>query len=265
MSDLNNFFNNNSNNNNNNKNENNNSIDDFYNPGPNQELEIDDTRDLVDSPDTNYNNREINDNSNLVNLNHLPNTKFDREYNFDDGIDKKTIIKNIVLITIVVIVGFFLVYNYSGVKKEPTESPTEEPTQEVPITPDNQTSQETPQTEEGTINHSDDEIYLEVSTSKTITGSGIEQIGKEKFYKTDINREINSNGVNFIIKEFTDKEVTLVLNSDLIDTSSSLGCRKNYCTAGSEVTIDGKITVILETPDKENKINYSFNIYNIKY
>ena len=265
MSDLNNFYNNNSNNKNNNKNQNNNSIDDFYNPGPNQELEIEDTRDLVDSPDTNYENREINDNSNLVNLNHLPDAKFDREYNFDDGIDKKTIIKNVILITIVVIVGFFLVYNFSGVKKEPTPSPAPEPTQEIPITPDNQTPQETPATNEGTINHSDDEIYLEVSTSKTIAGSGIEQIGKEKFYKSDINREINSNGVNFIIKEFTDKEVTLVLNNDLIDTSSSLGCRKNYCTAGSEVTIDGKITVILETPDKENKINYSFNIYNIKY
>ena len=155
--------------------------------------------------------------SNLVNLNHLPDAKFDREYNFDDGIDKKTIIKNVVLLLVVVIVGFYLVYNFSGVKKQPTPSTTPEPTQEAPVTPDNQTPQDTPATDEGTINHTDDEMYLEVSTSRTVKGSGIEQIGKEKFYKSDINREINSNGVSFTITKFTDKEVTLILNTELYD------------------------------------------------
>ena len=98
-----------------------------------------------------------------------------------------------------------------------------------------------------------------------INGSGIEQVGKEVFYKTDISREINSNGVNFIIKKVNNKGVTIVLNTELIDTTSSVGCRKNLCTVGSEIKLDGKITVIFETPEKENKTNYSFNVYNIKY
>lgn len=262
MSDLNNFFNNPNDNNNNN---NNNTTDDFYDPSPNQEPEIEDNRNLVDSPDTDY-NRRINDNSNMINLNHLPDAKFEREYNFDEGEDKKTIIKNIILILLVVIIGFFLVYNFSGVKKDSTPS-EETPTPEVTNTPEASTppQESTPVENEENTNHSDEEIYLEVSTSKTIKGSGIEQVGKEKFYQPDINKEINSNGVSFIIKSFTDKDVTLILNTELIDTSSTLGCRKNLCSVGSEVTLDGKITVILETTDKENKINYSFNLYNIKY
>ena len=98
MSDLNNFFNYNSNDNNDNKNMNNNNYDDFNTPGPNHELEIEDNRDLVDSPDTNYDDRRINDNSNMINLNHLPNAKFDRDYYFDDDIDKKTIIITFMLV-----------------------------------------------------------------------------------------------------------------------------------------------------------------------
>ena len=270
MSDLNNFFNYNSNDNNDNKNKNNNnSVDDFNTPGPNHELEIEDNRDLVDSPDTNYDDRSINDNSNMINLNHLPNAKFDRDYYFDDDIDKKTIIKNVILITIVVIIGFFLVYNFSGVKKEPTPTPSSESSKDAPTRPDSSSAptEDSPVVEEdGTIKHSDDEMYLEVSTSKTIEGSGIEQIGKEKFYKSDMNREINSNGVSFIIKKFSDKEVTIVLNTELSDTSSTVpGCKKHVCSAGTEVTLDGKMTIIFETLEKDNKTNYSFNVYNIKY
>ncbi len=262
MSDLNNFFNNNSDNNNNNNN--NNSIDDFYNPSPNQELEIEDNRNLVDAPDTNY-NRQINDNSNFINTNNLPNARLERDYHFEDETDKKTIIKNVILILIVVIVGFFLVYNYSGVKKSSSTEGTT-PVEETPTQQDTPIVQETPTVEQdGTVTHSDDEVYLEVSTSRPVAGSGIEQIGKEKFYKTDINREINSNGVSFIIKEVSNKGVKIVLNTDLNDTSASVGCRKNLCTAGTEITLDGKITVIFETLDKENRINYSFNVYNIKY
>ena len=145
------------------------------------------------------------------------------------------------------------------------ETPIEEPT---PVEPTTQPEQSTPATqdqpvvqEDGTITHQDDEIYLEVSTSRMINGSGIEQVGKEVFYKT----EINSNGVNFIIKKVNNKGVTIVLNTELIDTTSSVGCRKNLCTIGTEINLDGKITVIFETPEKGNKTNYSFNVYNIKY
>ena len=278
MSNLNDFYNNNSNGNNNNNTNNTDSINDFFNTNPNQELEIEDTRNLVDAPDLNYKkeidnkpSRQINDNSNIINQNNLPNARFEREYHFDDGSDKKTIIKNIILISIVIIVGFFLVYNYSGVRdtSPQQETPVEEPT---PVEPTPQPEQSTPATqdqpvvqEDGTITHQEDEVYLEVSTSRTISGSGIEQIGKEQFYKTDINREINSNGVSFIIKKVNNKGVTIVLNTELIDTTSSVGCKKSLCTVGTEITLDGKITVIFETPGKENKINYSFNVYNIRY
>ena len=277
MSNLNDFYNNNSNGDNNNTN-NTDSINDLYNTNSNQELEIEDTRNLVDAPDVNYKkeidnkpSRQINDNSNIINQNNLPNARFEREYNFDDGSDKKTIIKNIILISIVIIVGFFLVYNYSGARNTvpKQDTPIDQPT---PVEPTTQPEQSTPATqdqpvvqEDGTITHQDDEVYLEVSTSRMINGSGIEQVGKEVFYKTDINREINSNGVNFIIKKVNNKGVTIVLNTELIDTTSSVGCRKNLCTVGSEIKLDGKITVIFETPEKENKTNYSFNVYNIKY
>ena len=133
MSNLNDFYNNNSNGNNNNNTNNTDSINDFFNTNPNQELEIEDTRNLVDAPDLNYKkeidnkpSRQINDNSNIINQNSLPNARFEREYHFDDGSDKKTIIKNIVLISIVIIVGFFLVYNYSGVRDT-------SPQQETPV------------------------------------------------------------------------------------------------------------------------------------
>ena len=228
MSDLNNFFNYNSNDNNDNKNMNNNNYDDFNTPGPNHELEIEDNRDLVDSPDTNYDDRRINDNSNMINLNHLPNAKFDRDYYFDDEIDKKTIIKNVILITIVVIIGFFLVYNFSGVKKEPTPTPSSESSQDAPIKPD--------------------------SSSIPTEDSPV------------VEEDVNSNGVSFIIKKFSDKEVTIVLNTELSDTSSTVpGCKKHVCSAGTEVTLDGKMTIIFETLEKDNKTNYSFNVYNIKY
>ena len=276
MSNLNDFYNNNSNGNNNNNNSD--SINDLYNTNSNQELEIEDTRNLVDAPDLNYNkkidnkpSRQINDNSNIINQNHIPNARFEREYSFDDGYDKKTIIKNIVLISIVIIVGFFLVYNYSGVRhtSPQQETPIDQPT---PVEPTTQPEQSPPTTqdqpvakEDGTVTHQDDEIYLEVSTSRMVNGSGIEQVGKDRFYKNDINIEINSNGVDFIIKKINNKGVTIVLNTELIDTTSSVGCRKNLCTVGTEINLDGKITVIFETPENENKTNYSFNVYNIKY
>ena len=278
MSNLNDFYNNNSNGNNNNNNNNSDSINDLYNTNSNQELEIEDTRNLVDAPDLNYNkkidnkpSRQINDNSNIINQNHIPNARFEREYSFDDGYDKKTIIKNIVLISIVIIVGFFLVYNYSGVRhtSPQQETPIDQPT---PVEPTTQPEQSPPTTqdqpvaqEDGTVTHQDDEIYLEVSTSRMVNGSGIEQVGKDRFYKNDINIEINSNGVDFIIKKINNKGVTIVLNTELIDTTSSVGCRKNLCTVGTEINLDGKITVIFETPENENKTNYSFNVYNIKY
>lgn len=271
MSDLNNFYNNNSNDNNNNNNNDNSNINDFFNPSDNQELEIEDNRNLVDAPDTSY-NKPINDNSNIINdntrinTNTLPNAKLEREYNFDEETDKKTIIKNVILITIVVIVGFFLVYKYSGVQRNSSSSgenitPQEQASQQTIPSP-----QESPVAEDNeTTTQIDEEMYLEVSASRPVSGSGIEQIGKDRFYKTDTNIEIDSNGVIFVIKKFTDKGVTIVLNTELRDTTSSVGCRKSICTEGSEITLDGKITVIFETLDKENKINYSFNVYNIKY
>lgn len=307
MSNLNDFYNNNSDDNSNNINKTD-SINDLYN-NSNQELEIEDTRNLVDAPDLTYNRkindnsdvvnqekqindnfqerqgndssqeRQINDNSNVINHNNLQNQKFEREYNFNET-DNKTIIKNVFLITVVVIVGFFLVYNYSGVKRSssqqetsPSDVPQEQttPTENTPAeqttpTESTPTGQDTPVVnEDGTINHQADEVYLEVSTSRIINGSGIEEIGTELFYKTDINREINSNGVNFVIKKVTKKGVTIILNTELYDSTSSAGCRKNLCTVGSEIYLDGKITEIFETLDKDNKIYYSFNVYNIKY
>ncbi len=105
----------------------------------------------------------------------------------DDKQDNSLIIRNLILLVLVIGIGSILILSYfKGNKKEE----------------DNK------------------DIFLMVTTIKTETIDGMPKtttIGEDKYYKEDLGKEINNNGMNFVIDEFTNTSIALKINNEMID------------------------------------------------
>ena len=145
----------------------------------------------------------------------------------DDKQDNSLIIRNLILLVLVIGIGSILIVSYfKGNKKEE----------------DNK------------------DIFLMVTTIKTETIDGMPKtttIGEDKYYKEDLGKEINNNGMNFVIDEFTNTSIALKINNEMIDLYDDLGCPNKLCQKGKRISLDGFKNLTLT--DKSN--TYSYTIY----
>ncbi len=145
----------------------------------------------------------------------------------DDKQDNSLIIRNLILLVLVIGIGSILILSYfKGNKKEE----------------DNK------------------DIFLMVTTIKTETIDGMPKtttIGEDKYYKEDLCKEINNNGMNFVIDEFTNTSIALKINNEMIDLYDDLGCPNKLCQQGKRISLDGSKNLTLT--DKSN--TYSYTIY----
>ena len=85
----------------------------------------------------------------------------------------------------------------------------------------------------------------------------------EKFYETDIGKTIESNGLSFTIKTFTETSSTITLNAETVDALALLNCPNNVCPAGTTFTMDGTVSYIFET-NGVNEYIFNLNLQNKK-
>ena len=145
----------------------------------------------------------------------------------DDKQDNYIMIRNLILLVLVIGIGSILIVSYfKGNKKEENNK----------------------------------NIFLMITTIKTETIDGIPKtttIGEDKYYKEDLGREINSNGMSFMIDEFTNTSISLKINNEMIDLYDDLGCPNKLCPKDKRISLDGSKTLTLT--DKSN--TYSYTIY----
>lgn len=145
----------------------------------------------------------------------------------DEKQDNFIMIRNLILIIVVLLVGTILIINYNNKDKE---------------------------------DELDKDIYLMVTTVKSETIDGTPKttnIGEEKYYKDSLGKVIDSNGINFIIEEFTNTSIILKLNNNYVDIYEDAKCPNKQCSKGSQISLDGSKTITLT--DKSN--TYSYTIY----
>ncbi len=138
-----------------------------------------------------------------------------------------TMIRNLILIIVVLVVGFILIINFNKSEKN---------------------------------DELDKNIYLMITTVQSETENGVAKttnLGEEKYYKDNIGQVINSNGMNFIIEEFTDNSIVIKLNNDFLDLYGDASCPKGRCAKGAKISLDGSKTITLT--DTSNK--YSYTMY----
>ena len=144
----------------------------------------------------------------------------------DETEDNKTMIKNLVLIIVVLVVGFTLIFIYNKSNK----------TEEV----------------------LDTSIYLMITTVKSETINGTPKtttIGEDKYYKDDLGKELNSNGMHFSIETFTNNKIVIQLNDNLIDIYKEALCPNQQCSIGTKISLDGSKSITLT--DESDKYSYT--------
>jgi len=145
----------------------------------------------------------------------------------NDKQDNYIMIRNLILLVLVIGIGSILIVSYfKGNKKEDNNK----------------------------------DVFLMITTIKTETVDGMPKtttIGEDKYYKEDLGKEINNNGMSFIIDEFTNTFISFKINKEMIDLYGDLDCPNKLCQKDKRISLDGSKTLTLT--DKSN--TYSYTIY----